>query len=388
MADIDAWDILATNNGGAAPNGWPEGTMTLGEVNNTGREVMAVVARWYADNNGSLATTNSGNNYSLTLNRTTVAAYAAGLTAVFQINSTNTGDVTLNINSIGAKSVVYADGSEIPSGEWAADKIAAVVYDATNDWFQLINPLMVPFRNPLTTRGDIITQGASVYGRLAIGAAQTYFRSDGTDPSWSTLLASDLTIGSIADGDILQAASGFFGKLAIGTANQLLAVNAGATAVEYRDSPVADLGGQTLSGASAYEWTTVPSGALEIVMAVSGASLTGTNSIIVQLGYSGGYETTGYSGYIGRSGYGPVAYSTGFTINVVSAQTTPVLATIRLHNIGSNTWVATIIGDIESNIPATGSGRIVVSGVVDRIRITVSGSDTFDAGTAYVYAIG
>lgn len=38
----------------------------------------------------------------------------------------------------------------------------------------------------LTTRGDIIRRSASVPERLAIGAANTFLGSDGTDPSWRT----------------------------------------------------------------------------------------------------------------------------------------------------------------------------------------------------------
>src|ERR1044071_7199812 len=38
--------------------------------------------------------------------------------------------------------------------------------------------------NPLTTRGDIITRGASLPGRLGVGMAGQKLYSDGTDPSW------------------------------------------------------------------------------------------------------------------------------------------------------------------------------------------------------------
>lgn len=40
---------------------------------------------------------------------------------------------------------------------------------------------------PTTTRGDLITRGAASNGRLAVGAANTLLKSDGTDPSWTTL---------------------------------------------------------------------------------------------------------------------------------------------------------------------------------------------------------
>ncbi len=47
--------------------------------------------------------------------------------------------------------------------------------------------------DPTTTRGDIITKGASTLDRLPIGAANTVLRSDGTDPTWGTVATSELS---------------------------------------------------------------------------------------------------------------------------------------------------------------------------------------------------
>jgi len=47
--------------------------------------------------------------------------------------------------------------------------------------------------DPTTTRGDIITKGASTLDRLPIGAANTVLRSDGTDPLWGSVAASELS---------------------------------------------------------------------------------------------------------------------------------------------------------------------------------------------------
>ena len=47
--------------------------------------------------------------------------------------------------------------------------------------------------DPTTTRGDVITRGASDLGRLAIGSSTTVLRSDGTDPSWGAVAASELS---------------------------------------------------------------------------------------------------------------------------------------------------------------------------------------------------
>lgn len=57
----------------------------------------------------------------------------------------------------------------------------------------------------LTTRGDLLTRGASAYARLAIGSSGKYLRSDGTDPSWQTLGFADLTYTGLTSGNFLKA---------------------------------------------------------------------------------------------------------------------------------------------------------------------------------------
>ena len=47
--------------------------------------------------------------------------------------------------------------------------------------------------DPTDTRGDIITRGASALGKVGIGANNTVLRSDGTDPSWGAVAASELS---------------------------------------------------------------------------------------------------------------------------------------------------------------------------------------------------
>ena len=53
----------------------------------------------------------------------------------------------------------------------------------------------------LTTRGDLLTRAASAYARLALGAAGTFLRSDGTDPSWQQPTAADIVAGTFPSGD-------------------------------------------------------------------------------------------------------------------------------------------------------------------------------------------
>jgi len=58
----------------------------------------------------------------------------------------------------------------------------------------------------LTTRGDLLTMGAGPdFARLAIGAANTVLKSDGTDASWGTIGAANLTVGTAHDDQFILA---------------------------------------------------------------------------------------------------------------------------------------------------------------------------------------
>jgi len=48
MSDVKTWSTTAASNSSAAPNGWPENMSSAG-LNDSGREVMAAIKRWYED---------------------------------------------------------------------------------------------------------------------------------------------------------------------------------------------------------------------------------------------------------------------------------------------------------------------------------------------------
>lgn len=67
----------------------------------------------------------------------TVAAYTSGAMYYFTPAATNTGAVTINIDSLGAKSVTKNGSTALVAGDLTSGKVAVVVYDGTR--FQLIN---------------------------------------------------------------------------------------------------------------------------------------------------------------------------------------------------------------------------------------------------------
>lgn len=68
------------------------------------------------------------------------SAYAAGQTFSFKVGTTNTGSVTVNVDSLGAKSLVRADGSNtsLEPGDLVANALVEIQYDGTR--FQLRSP--------------------------------------------------------------------------------------------------------------------------------------------------------------------------------------------------------------------------------------------------------
>lgn len=134
------------------------------------------------------------------------------------------------------------------------------------------------------------------------------------------------------------------------------------------------------------DFTSIPSWVKRITVMFNGVSTNGTSIPQIQIGDSGGVETTGYvaSAAFYYLGNGFFASTTGQPINTTGAMTADLLHTgaITITSFGSNLWV------FSGNIASEGSfvfycaGKKTLSSTLDRVRITtVGGTDTFDAGS-------
>ena len=139
MSEINDWDIAAANNNDVPPDGWPENTMQYSEVNNTGREGMAVLARYFQDSNGALSTGGIADAYTLTLNAGHVA-YFAGMYIAATFNATNTGATTIDVNGIGVQDIVDRGGNPLSAGEIQSGGIYELRHDGTE--FQLMGSIV------------------------------------------------------------------------------------------------------------------------------------------------------------------------------------------------------------------------------------------------------
>jgi hypothetical protein len=131
------------------------------------------------------------------------------------------------------------------------------------------------------------------------------------------------------------------------------------------------------------DFTGIPSWVRRITVMFVGTSLSGTSSILVQLG-NGSFVTTGYTA-IGNgnnsTGTGNVYSTSGFPV-YLGATAATAIGSLTICLFTGNTWVSSHSMFSSSTTTAAGGGTIALGGTLDRVRITtVNGTDTFDAGS-------
>lgn len=137
------------------------------------------------------------------------------------------------------------------------------------------------------------------------------------------------------------------------------------------------------------EFTSIPAGTRKIVLLLDGVSTNGSSNLLVQIGDSGGYETTNYTSNSSTDGGTRALSTAGFVITAVNSASYAPTGVVRLYLANSShKWISDHqIGD-QPNAGQElggGSGRKTLSAELDRIRLTtVNGTDTFDAGTVNI----
>ncbi len=143
---------------------------------------------------------------------------------------------------------------------------------------------------------------------------------------------------------------------------------------------------QATTSGTAFDFTGIPAGTKRVVVMGSGVSLSGSDSFLVQIGDSGGIETSGYVSSTGINGGAATLTSTsGFVIyTITNASAWIWKMTIDLFESSSNTWIADVSSHDGSARIVTGTGSKSLSATLDRVRVTRTGTDTFDAGSVTI----
>jgi len=145
---------------------------------------------------------------------------------------------------------------------------------------------------------------------------------------------------------------------------------------------------QATTSGTAIDFTGIPSWVKRIEIMFSNVSNSGTANILVQLGDSGGIETTGYisQAALVNVNVNTVGATNGIIIFTGEASSAcSGILTLGYIDAGNNLWTAAGTfarpGGTVSSATFTG-GYKSLSATLDRIRILSSnGTDTFDAGT-------
>ena len=122
MAEIFNLDPIDVNNTGRFPE-----NMQFRNVNDGGRALEGLLARWFKDTNCSLAASGINNAYAVTANRV-LSAYSDSLIVGFTPNHTNTGAATLNVSGLGAKTIVRPNGDTVLAGDIVNGSKVQVIY--------------------------------------------------------------------------------------------------------------------------------------------------------------------------------------------------------------------------------------------------------------------
>lgn len=203
--------------------------------------------------------------------------------------------------------------------------------------------------------------------------------------------ARTLLDNTVAQGDLAYgSAANTWSQLAKGTEGQIIRYTA--TIPSAANAIVSGTVVASTSGV-AIDFTSIPSWVKRITVMLNGVSTNGTSPYQIQLGDSGGPETSGYdmacqvSSGTYDGGCGGSNYTAGFVI----AGAGVAVGAAGLH---SGIWVFTLldaatflwIGSGQMSLNGGnpvwfGTGKKALSAALDRVRITtVNGTDAFDAG--------
>jgi hypothetical protein len=321
-------------------------------------------------------------------------AYATGNLFSFVAANTNTGASTININSLGAKSITKSGTSALVAGDMVSGRVYLIEYDGTR--FQLINP-------------------------SSAGVSTISFGSTGLTPSTATSGA--VTVAgtlAIANGGTNSTATATSGGVGYGTGTAH-AYSAAGTSGQFLQS----------NGASAPTWTTVGSSAMVLISTLTASSSTSlawtglttynnyflildglvpsaADDLLLQVGYG---ATPTYSGSsfvrssLVTSGTASVAYSkatssvirfSGFVNNQGTDSLTGLKGTVYLFNtlVSSKDFAYSLNSSFSIDGGATTPENLIgngwwpsTPGAITAVRLIYNGGSNIASGKASLYGI-
>jgi hypothetical protein len=208
------------------------------------------------------------------------------------------------------------------------------------------------------------------------GGDLRFATSTNTGNATETMVLS--SAGNLSVTGTITATGGYSGNL---TVSGTLAAG-GVTGNIY---PIVNGTSQTANAATE-TFTGIPSWVKKVTVLFDDVSHSTNNQIMIQIGDSGGFETSGYTGGsqvaaspFGSSGVSGEGYPIYFNDN---ART--ISGALTLYNISGNTWILSGVLGRDDGYAIMCGGSKTLSGVLTQVRITREPADTtgvFDGGS-------
>jgi hypothetical protein len=271
----------------------------------------------------------------------------------------------------------------IGTGAVTAAKIAAGAFtDSTSS----TSTTTIATPNSVKTSYDLAAAalpaaGGTMTGDLTLNAQSDLRLADSDSSNWVALQAPATVTSNVTW--TLPATDG--------TADQTLATN-GTGTLEWgtRSRLVRETAVATTSG-STVNFTGLPSWIKRFTVVLDNVGVTGTDNLLIQLGDSGGIETTGYISTAEFITFSPTLSAGGFSntsgvIVTIGAAVNLSTGSIVFNNISGNRWVATGQHNFSNIVTTLGwsAGEKTLSATLDRVRITLTGADSFNNGSVNI----
>lgn len=316
-----------------------QGTAPASTIDNIFQRYGAMLAAFY-DSIGGSATATGTTSLAVTITEKW-AAHSNGNILAIKVPNAASGATTITVTTpdgaLANKKIRRQGDSAIQANDWLANATILLRYDSAYDsaagaWV-LLNPAATGLPS-LTLNSVLLGNGTSAPQTVAPGTAGNVLTSDGT--TW--ISAARLTLGT----------------------------------------PV------TLTSQTSIDFTGIAARRIEFNLA--GVSTNGTARPMIQIGDSGGIETTGYSSASSNSasGVSTASLTTAFGLaqGWTSSRVISGIATLTLVDSATNLWAfASTFGGSDSAVTYVSGGSKSLSSTLTQVRLTtVNGTDAYTAG--------
>lgn len=325
----------------------------------------------------------------------TLSAYVAGTSTPTNMFSDNTGTVagtSVTLDSRGEPTTIKLIWLN------TAVNYKFILKDSSNTTIWTIDNIVPDALVDGSVSTAKLANGSVTTAKLADNAVTTVKISD-SNVTTAKLADNAVTNAKVADSaiDTAELADGAVetAKLNDGAVTTIKIADSNVTTAKIADAnvtpaklsqPITRATAVTLTNQTSVDFTGIPSWAKRIIVLFDSSSTNGTSNLLIQLGDSGGIETTGYTSGASQSTSATVQTSTsGFVITSGQTAASSIYGEVKFEVITGNTWVSNGVLWNTAGATLSSGGSKTTSATLDRIRITtVNGTDQYDAGTVNI----